>query len=261
MCLTDTRFKEDGVEYISPTNRFYGSQVFAPHGKGLSKRGYTPDQEGDALCNSLAKNECEDPCAYKMCNENQSYTVQCPDNCYQAAGVAYGNPDEGGILGPYEDTSAICRAAILSGKGTNDDSFYTTFTIVAPVRKYQDPGGVTLDFYRWDKSDLPRDQNGVNDKCCHGGWPPQLGYENNRFLKFRNAFFNEWQNVRAFAIEGSVKELCPTGYKFKQGTREAGDPACIVSASEEYTPVEGCDECVKGTCNIPSTHSPHPSMQ
>ena len=28
----------------------------------------------------------------------------------------------------------------MSGEGTNDDSFYTTFTIVEPVSEYQDPG-------------------------------------------------------------------------------------------------------------------------
>ena len=69
MCVPDTRFKEDGVWHVSPTNRFYGSTMFAPQGKGMSKRGYTPDQEGDALCSSLSKNGCPDECAYKLCNE------------------------------------------------------------------------------------------------------------------------------------------------------------------------------------------------
>jgi len=49
-----TRFKEDGVEYISPTNRFYGSTVFAPQGKALSKRGYKPNEEADALCTAMS---------------------------------------------------------------------------------------------------------------------------------------------------------------------------------------------------------------
>jgi hypothetical protein len=91
---------------------------------------------------------CPDPCAYKNCNLGTSYTVQCPDHCFQGAGVVYGSPQFAGVLGPYEDTSAICRAAILSGAGTNDDSFYVTFTIVEPVPKYQDPGGGKIEFYQ-----------------------------------------------------------------------------------------------------------------
>jgi len=150
-----TRYKDSktGVEYISPTNRFYGSTMFAPQGIGLSQRGYAPVQEQDVLCTSQSgmsqtsnplvagyNEACPDPCAYSLCNEGQSFTVQCPDNCYQGAGVVYGKPPSG-ILGPYQDTSAICRAAILSGQGTNDDSFYVTFTIIAPVPKNQEPGG------------------------------------------------------------------------------------------------------------------------
>ena len=172
---------------------------------------------------------------------------------YRAGQTVY---DSGGVLGPYEDTSAICRAAILSGRGTNDDSFYTTFTIVKPLRRYQDPGGGQIAFDEWNKADdcegtcpgffESERQAYVSKKCCRGGWPPQLGYEINRYLKYRNGFKNEWQNVRAFVIEGAVKNLCPDGFKFKQGTRKAGDPACVVSARKTYTPVEGCDECVEG---------------
>jgi len=164
--------------------------------------------------------------------------------------------DSAGQLGPYEDTSAICRAAILSGRGTNDDSFYTTFTIVKPLRSYKDPGAGQIVFDDWDVSDdcegqcpgkyAQKRKDYVKDKCCKGGWPPQLGFEINRYLKYRNAFKNEWQNVRAFVIEGAVKNLCPDGFKFKQGTRKAGDPECVVSAKKEYTPVQGCDECVEG---------------
>ncbi len=56
----------------------------------------------------------------------------------------YGDPRQSGVLGPYEDTSSICRACIKSGAGTNDDSFYCTFTIVAPVPFYKDPGGGSM---------------------------------------------------------------------------------------------------------------------
>ena len=172
---------------------------------------------------------------------------------YRAGQTVY---NSGGNLGPYEDTSAICRAAILSGRGTNDDSFYTTFTIVKPLRSYKDPGAGQIVFDDWDVSDdcegqcpgkyAQKRKDYVKDKCCKGGWPPQLGFEINRYLKYRNAFKNEWQNVRAFVIEGAVQNLCPDGFKFKQGTRKAGDPECVVSAKKEYTPVQGCDECVEG---------------
>ena len=42
----DTRYKDKttGVEYVSPTNGFYGSTKFAPKGKGMSQRGYEPIQ-------------------------------------------------------------------------------------------------------------------------------------------------------------------------------------------------------------------------
>ena len=62
--------------------------MFPPGGKGLSKRGYKPDEEGDVLCLDSSKKGCPDPCAYTICNEGQSFTVQCPDHCYQAAGAA-----------------------------------------------------------------------------------------------------------------------------------------------------------------------------
>ncbi len=249
-----TRYKdkETGVEYISPTNRFWGSTMFAPKGIGLSQRGYLSKQEQDVLCTSQSgasrtsdpdlapRHEgCPDPCAYSACNLGQSYTVQCPDHCFQGAGAVYGSPESGGELGPYEDTSSICRAAILSGAGTNDDSFYTTFTIVPPVRKYQDPGGGPIEFYKWDRVGNPSYAAYINDKCCQGGWPPKLGFHYNELLKWRAGFKNEWQNIRAFSIEGAVTSLCPSGYKFQRGSRKAGDPACVVSAKREYTPVEG----------------------
>ena len=85
VCMPDTRFKEDGVWHVSPTNRFYGSTMFAPQGKGMSKRGYTPDQEGDALCSSLSKNGCPDVCAYMPCNTGRRYTgvlFKCQRVCY-----------------------------------------------------------------------------------------------------------------------------------------------------------------------------------
>lgn len=157
--------------------------------------------------------------------------------------MVYGDPAKAGVLGPYEDTSAICRAAILSGQGTNDDSFYVTFTIIAPVAFYQDPGGSKISFEQWDRATDPKYGS---DKCCVGGWPPKLGLEKNRILKYQKAFKNEWQNVRAFVIEGAVANLCKTGFKFKKGTRKSGDPECVVSVRKEYTPVDGCDECVEG---------------
>ena len=256
-----TRYKDKatGIEYVSPTNRFYGSTMFAPKGQGMSQRGYEEIQERDVLCTDLSgavstkdpllapKNHgCPDTCAYECCNCGQSYTVQCPDHCFQGAGVVYGSPETYGVLEPYEDTTAICRAAILSGKGTNDDSFYVTFTIVEPVRAYKDPGGGQIVFEKWDRVGDSKYAPYVSDKCCKGGWPPKLGFATNEILKWRKAFKNEWQNVRAFRIEGAVKNLCPTGFKYKRGTRQAGDPACVVNAQQVYTPVEGCDECVEG---------------
>ena len=49
--------------YKTPTNRFYGSTMFAPTYIGLSKRGYKPDEEAEALCPELSKKGCPDPCA------------------------------------------------------------------------------------------------------------------------------------------------------------------------------------------------------
>ena len=177
---------------------------------------------------------------------------------YRAGQTVY---NSGGNLGPYEDTSAICRAAILSGRGTNDDSFYTTFTIVKPLRRYKDPGGGQIEFEDWDVSDDCEGQcpgqyeqkrkDYVKNTCCRGGWPPALGFEINRYLKYRNGYKNEWQNVRAFVIEGAVKNLCPPGFTFVRGSRQPGDPACVVNARRAYTPVAGCDECVEGARGPP----------
>jgi hypothetical protein len=56
----------------------------------------------------------------------------------------YGDPRQDGVLGPYEDTSSICRACIQSGAGTNDDSFYCTIKISEPTPFYKDPGGGSM---------------------------------------------------------------------------------------------------------------------
>ena len=94
----------------------------------------------------------------------QRFTVQCARHCLNGAGWVvymwsvsniwfwfqnntvpiYGNPRQSGVLGPYEDTSSICRACIKSGVGTNDDSFYCSFTIASPVPFYKDPGGGSM---------------------------------------------------------------------------------------------------------------------
>jgi len=116
----------------------------------------------------------------------------------------------------------------LSGEGTNDDSFYTTFTIVEPVSEYQDPGGGRITFAHWDRATDAGYATTASDKCCTGGWPPQLGQSENARLKFRADFQNEWRNIRAFKIEGAVKDLCMPGFKFARGTKEAGDPSCVV---------------------------------
>ena len=63
--------------------------------------------------------------------------------------MVYGNIESGGRLGPFQDISSICRAAIVSGVGTNEAPFYVTFTIVEPVAEYQDPGGGRVVFDKW----------------------------------------------------------------------------------------------------------------
>ena len=214
--------EKTGLEIVAPTNRFYGSKMFSPKGIGLSDPGYLDIQEADAMCtvqsgvyrtsNPLVadKNKgCPDPCAYKACNLGQNFTVQCPDHCFTAAGVVYGSMSSNGVLGPYQDISAICRAAILSG-ARNDKPFYATFTIVKPVSEYQDPGGGRVVFDRWDRTF----ENPIaSNKCCKGGWPPRLGKVENARLKYRTMFFDEWQNVRAFQIDAIhyEEDLCPPG--------------------------------------------------
>ena len=103
---------------VSPINRFYGSTMFAPRGPGLSTPGYIPAEEKDALCESASEGDfvgpggaCPDTCAFMPCNLGMSFTVQCPSHCYDAGGPVYGSPSSHGLLGPYEDTSSICRCA------------------------------------------------------------------------------------------------------------------------------------------------------
>ena len=88
-------------------------------------------------------------------------------------------------------------------------------------------------FQKWDRAEDPNYISLRSPKCdtegkCIGGWPPKLGQKVSAMLKYRNGFKNEWQNVRAFEIQGAVKELCPQGFKFKRGTRKPGDPECVV---------------------------------
>jgi hypothetical protein len=63
---------------------------------------------------------------------------------FEHAVPTYGDPRQYGVLGPYEDTSSICRACIQSGAGTNEDSFYCTITISEPAPFYKDPGGGSM---------------------------------------------------------------------------------------------------------------------
>ena len=223
------RDPESRKEFIAPTNRFYGSTIFAPTGpeiapESMSYRGYLDKQEHDALCkyNSglwkssdpevAGKREgCPDPCAYTCCNCGRSYTVQCPDHCFTAAGVVYGSPESDGVKGPYQDISSICRAAILSGVGVNHAPFYVTFTIVEPLSAYQDPGGGRVVFDRWDRATDPTYTKYVSDKCCQGGWPPKLGLEHNAILKYRAMYHDEWENIRAFTVQKVEDTLCPKG--------------------------------------------------
>jgi hypothetical protein len=46
VAIADARYKDldTKIEYITPTNRFYGSTMFAPKGIGMSQKGYTPEQ-------------------------------------------------------------------------------------------------------------------------------------------------------------------------------------------------------------------------
>jgi hypothetical protein len=141
-------------EYVSPRNRFYGSTIFAPQGIGLSRMGYTADQEADAFCtdgsgaSGANKNHgCPDPCAYSLCNEGESFIVQCPKACYGTSDSkpVYGQYDKQKktVVAPYEDQSSICRAAILAGVDPSygKENFYATITIQRPVRSYQDELG------------------------------------------------------------------------------------------------------------------------
>ena len=126
--------------------------------------------------------------------------------------MVYGSVESDGILGPYEDISSICRAAILSGVGTNEIAFYVTFTITEPVDEYQDPGGGRVVFDKWEYAEDPIKGKPpyINDRCCRGGWPPRLGAVNG-FLKYRTMYQDEWENVRSFEIERVDDHLCPKG--------------------------------------------------
>jgi hypothetical protein len=128
---------------------------------------------------------------------------------YRAGQTIY---DSAGQLGLYKDTSAICRAAILNCRGTNEDNFHTTFTIVKPLWSYKErcrcntrcrtEGAGQIVFDNWDVSDdcegqcpcqyAQTRQGYVKDTCCKGIWPPAWGLEINRYLKYSNAFKNEW---------------------------------------------------------------------
>ena len=43
-----------------------------------------------------------------------------------------------------------------------------------PVSEYQDPGGGRITFAHWDRATDAAYATTVSDKCCTGGWPPQL---------------------------------------------------------------------------------------
>jgi hypothetical protein len=253
-------------ELVAPTNRFYGSTIFAPKGIGLSERGYLDVQEPDALCRSQSgqwrSNDpliadkgrgCPDQCAYTACNLGQSFSVQCPDHCYTASGVVYGSVESEGIMGPYEDISSICRAAILSGAGDDEKPFYVTFTITEPRSEYQDPGGGRVVFDKWDRVDDPVKGKPpwVSEKCCKGGWPPRLGAAANAHLLYRKMYHHGWENVRAFRIEEVDEHTCPKG-QFVQVELKDGHnyKECLPCPAGTYKDTWGsasCSDCPDGT--------------
>jgi len=207
------RFVHNGTEVVAPTNRFYGSKMFPPKGIGLSEPGYLPEQRADAMCSQQSglhtvpenlkgviaeKDEgCPDPCAYSPCNIGQTFTVQCPRHCYHYYGAVRGESGSAGSKGPYADMSSICRSAILAGYGNNDDSFYATFRIVAPMKKYSNLRYENKFMWEWDYAEDPARIAAAGTACCVGGWPPKLGAYNPT-ARYRQDFKNEWQNVRAY---------------------------------------------------------------
>ena len=251
--------------------------MFAPQGIGLSKMGYTSDQEADVFCTDSSgasgktKNQgCPDPCAYSLCNEGQSFIVQCPKGCFGSSDAkpVYGQYDRSKktVVAPYEDQSSICRAAILAGVDPSygKQNFYATITIVKPVRSYQDEVGAWTRYELWDKADDPTSWAALNvdaTKCCVGGWPPKLGAYT-PVAKLRQGFKNEWQNVRAFAAAPAPNPCAPP-LAYICGSKPATDPACkaVCPGPAGWTPSPDCCACVDPDQPAPPAPSttPHPS--
>ena len=161
--------------------------------------------------------------------------------------MVYGNIESGGRLGPFQDISSICRAAIVSGVGTNEAPFYVTFTIVEPVAEYQDPGGGRVVFDKWDLATDPVRSKPpyVSDTCCRGGWPPRLGAETNAVLKYQKMYGEEWENVRAFQIEEVEEHLCPIGMYIVSETENGHTFVhCLPCAAGTYKASWGTSPCL-----------------
>ena len=173
--------------------------------------------------------------------------------------MVYGNIESGGRTGPFQDISSICRAAIVSGVGTNEAPFYVTFTIVEPVAAYQDPGGGQVVFEKWNLATDPVRSKPpyVSDTCCRGGWPPRLGLEANAVLKYQKMYGMEWENVRAFQIEEVQEHLCPKGMYIVSDTENGHTFVhCLPCAAGTYKDSWGtapCKHCPAGKVSPPAS--------
>ena len=83
-CLrADTRYKDKatGIEYISPTNRFWGSTMFAPKGKGMSQKGYLPVQvrSHHSLCDVCG--DCGRQYVTKYCRHRCQQKISTSSSC------------------------------------------------------------------------------------------------------------------------------------------------------------------------------------
>jgi hypothetical protein len=108
------------------------------NGARMNRLWGTQYTQGDFVDACGPGDDCRDPCAYQMCNEHHSYTVECPPGCAARAGPVFG---AGTSDNPFLDASSVCGAALAQGIARDDAPTLVTLKIIAPVRAYK---GVTL---------------------------------------------------------------------------------------------------------------------
>lgn len=161
------------------------------------------------------RDDCDDECAYKPCNQGAQYRVECPGNCGHYGADVFGGA--GRTSNVFMDDSSVCRAALSVGVGSLSSPFFVDVEIVEAEPAYEGrlhmANGITTFNYvwhKWDWSENPKYSIPYTSsvyQCCSNpgaGAVPHLG-DFTPTAEFRMRYDGvKWVNRVAFSILGGT---------------------------------------------------------